>query len=204
VEYDTVQQPREVQEPYQDQEPYTRQDCQQITHQYHVEWVGGLSENAGNIVAQLELANEEDHAGNYNVVLAFYDQAYYPFSPNSTVAWANMYSDPQTFAFAPNERRTITISTPMKNPSTTYWGRVQVTPPQYTDCKTVTDYRPVTKTRTAITYVDVQQPHTVTKHRTVYEDVDIEKKDTLWNMMTGKTQYYFPADHPAEQSITIN
>jgi len=24
----------------------------------------------------------------------------------------------------------------------------------------------------------------------VYEDVDIEKKDTLWNMLTGKTQYY--------------
>jgi len=59
-------------------------DCPASHSPYHVEWVGGLSENAGTIVAQLELANQEDHAGNYNVVLAFYDQAYYPFSPNST------------------------------------------------------------------------------------------------------------------------
>ena len=194
VEYITVSQPRDVQEPYQDQEPYARKECQQITHQFHVQWIG-LFENAGTAVAQLELANQEDHAGNYNVLLAFYDQAYYPDSSNSSVLWsdANMYSEPQTFALEPNERRDITISTPMKNPSTSYWARYQVTPPQYVDCKTVTDYRTVTKTQTVTRFVDVQQPRTVTKYRTVYEDVDVVKKDTLWNMMTGKTQYYFPA-----------
>jgi len=206
LEYNTVQQPRDVQEAYQDQEPYTRQDCQNTTYQYSAQLVGSVTTGilfyAGTIRAQVELTNQEHLAGNYTVVVAFFDALRSHVNP----AWseADMYSQPQTFALEPYETRTITtLWTAMKDTSTTYVARYQVTPPEFDDCKTVTDYRTVTKTRTVTTYVDVQQPHTVTKHRTVYEDVDIEKKDTLWHMITGKTQYYFPADHPAEQSLTI-
>ncbi|MFH1072255.1 MAG: hypothetical protein V1743_02385 [Nanoarchaeota archaeon] len=48
-----------------------------------------------------------------------------------------------------------------------------------------------TRSRTVTKYRSVEKPQTVTKYRTVQKEKDVWKKDTLFNMWTGKIQYYY-------------
>ncbi len=54
-----------------------------------------------------------------------------------------------------------------------------------------TEYRTVTKSRTVSEYQQVQKSRTVTKYKTIQKEKEVWKKDTLFNMWTGKTQYWY-------------
>lgn len=48
-----------------------------------------------------------------------------------------------------------------------------------------------TRSRTVTKYQEVQKSRTVTKYKTVQKEREVWKKDTLFNMWTGKTQYWY-------------
>jgi len=55
----------------------------------------------------------------------------------------------------------------------------------------VIKYTDVVKSRQVTKYRDVEKSRIVTKYRTIEKERDVQRKDTLFNMWTGKTKYYF-------------
>mgnify|MGYP001581701152 CR=1 FL=1 len=174
--------PYEAQESYTEKEPYTERECPLTRLDYNairedvVE--GGLcitnklwDNNKCNIATNIKITNTDSESGSFKLICYYSDGS--TSSVGSTILGGNNY-------IQSGEGKEIPCSKEYNLGETLYLTKYEIEAPLKAnpECKIVTLYKDVTKTRT------------ITKYRDEYKEKSVTKYATLWQKLTGQVEYY--------------
>jgi hypothetical protein len=156
--------------PYEDVEIFTesevREDCESRPYQYNAEWdsLESGDDKEGYMVNRVKIENLENIAGEFELVIYYYDVSIHPLEYKSTFTYedADLISTKRLVKIDANSEISRLVSTRIENIGTAYWSRFKVTPPVLQDCDQT--LVPIERARTITKYEEVEKTRNITKY----------------------------------------